>query len=151
MTKNVPSRYHPLQVTLHWLIVLLVFAAFILGTSMTRLPNDDAAKLTPLAIHMSIGILTLIVIVVRILARMKLPKPAYPRQAAPSSNGAGWRKRLWATAQAPSRIEAGFRSQSQFHAGRRGTPAYPELTLIFRRLNESPLSPPQRRRPIPRR
>lgn len=77
MTKNVPSRYHPLQVTLHWLIVLLVFAAFILGKSMTRLPNDDAAKLTPLAIHMSIGILTLIVIVVRIIARIKLPKPAY--------------------------------------------------------------------------
>jgi cytochrome b561 len=44
---------------------------------MSRLPNDDASKLVPLAIHMSIGILTLIVIVVRFIARMKLPKPTH--------------------------------------------------------------------------
>ena len=76
MQKNPPSRYHPLQVTLHWLTVILVFAALIVGKSMSRLPNDDA-KLAPLAIHMSIGILTLLVIVVRFITRMILPKPAH--------------------------------------------------------------------------
>ena len=74
--KNSPTRYHPLQVTLHWLIVVLVFAAFVIGKSMSGQPNDTA-KLAPLAIHMTIGILTLIVIVVRFVARMKLSKPAY--------------------------------------------------------------------------
>jgi len=43
---------------------------------MSGQPNDTA-KLAPLAIHMTIGILTLIVIVVRFVARMKLSKPAY--------------------------------------------------------------------------
>jgi len=76
MLKNSPTSYHPLQVTLHWLIVVLVFAAFVIGKSMSGQPNDTA-KLTPLAVHMGIGILTLIVIVVRFIARMKLPKPAH--------------------------------------------------------------------------
>lgn len=77
MSQTTPSRYHPLQVTFHWLTVILIFAAFIVGKSMSRLPNDDISKLTPLAIHMSLGILTLVVIVTRFITRMKLPKPAY--------------------------------------------------------------------------
>lgn len=77
MLQNAPSRYHPMQVALHWLIVILVFAAFVLGKFMSRLPNDDVAKLTPLAVHMGIGIFTLVVIVVRFISRMRLPKPAY--------------------------------------------------------------------------
>ena len=76
MLKNSPTRYHPLQVTLHWLIVVLIFAAFVIGKSVSGQPNETA-KLTPLALHMSIGILTLVVIVVRFIARMKLPKPAH--------------------------------------------------------------------------
>lgn len=76
MLKTSPTRYHPLQVTMHWLIVVLVFAAFVIGKSMSGQPNDTT-KLTPLALHMGIGILTLVVIVVRFIARMKLPKPAH--------------------------------------------------------------------------
>lgn len=76
MTQNSPKRYHPLMVTLHWLVVILVFALFIVGKSMSQLPND-AAKLTPLALHMSVGIITLLVIVFRFVMRMRLPKPAY--------------------------------------------------------------------------
>ncbi len=69
------KRYHPLQVTLHWLIAFLVFAAFIVGKNTSRLPNDDA-KLFPLALHMTLGILALIAMIVRFAARMKLPAPA---------------------------------------------------------------------------
>lgn len=76
ISQTIPSRYHPIQVTLHWLTVILVFAAMIVGKSMSRLPNDDA-KLTLLAIHMSIGILTLLVVIVRLIARQRLPKPAH--------------------------------------------------------------------------
>lgn len=70
------KRYHPLQVTLHWLVVLLVIAAFVMGKSMSGLPND-ANKLIPLALHMSVGLLTLAVIIVRFAARLKLPKPEH--------------------------------------------------------------------------
>jgi cytochrome b561 len=70
MTTNSPKRYHPLQVTLHWLVVILVFAAFVIGKSMSGQPNDDT-KLMPLALHMGIGIVTLLVIVVRFITRMR--------------------------------------------------------------------------------
>ncbi|MCB0101270.1 MAG: cytochrome b/b6 domain-containing protein [Anaerolineales bacterium] len=73
---NTPKRYHPVQVTLHWLVVLLVVAAFVIGKSMSGLSND-AGKLAPLALHMSVGIFTLVVIVTRFITRMKLPKPEH--------------------------------------------------------------------------
>lgn len=73
---NAPKRYHPVQVTLHWLVVFLVVAAFVMGKSMSGLPND-ANKLMPLALHMGVGFLTLVVIVTRFITRMKLPKPAH--------------------------------------------------------------------------
>lgn len=71
-----PKRYHPVQVTLHWLVVLLVVAAFVMGKFMSGLPNDTG-KLVPLALHMGVGIFTLVVIVTRFITRMKLPKPAH--------------------------------------------------------------------------
>ncbi|HQV95065.1 MAG TPA: cytochrome b [Anaerolineales bacterium] len=77
MSQSTPARYSPLMVTLHWLTAILVFAAFIVGKNMSRLPNHDASKLAPLAIHMMLGITMLVVIVVRFVARRKTPHPAY--------------------------------------------------------------------------
>ncbi len=76
MTENTPTRYHPVQVTFHWLVVVLVFAAFLIGKTMVGQPND-ADKLMPLALHMGLGIITMIVIVIRFVTRLKLPKPAH--------------------------------------------------------------------------
>ncbi|MFM8427712.1 MAG: cytochrome b, partial [Chloroflexota bacterium] len=73
---NAPKRYHPVQVTLHWLVVILVVAAFGMGKFMSGLPND-VNKLAPLALHMGVGIFTLVVIVTRFITRMKLPKPEH--------------------------------------------------------------------------
>ena len=73
---NAPKRYHPIQVTLHWLVVFLVAAAFVMGKSMSGLPND-ANKLAPLALHMGVGIFTMLVIIARFITRMKLPKPEH--------------------------------------------------------------------------
>ncbi|MBI3169669.1 MAG: cytochrome b [Chloroflexi bacterium] len=76
MTQNSPKRYHPLQVTLHWLTVVLVFAAFIFGKYSSFLPND-ANEIAPLRIHMLLGITLLLVIIVRFITRMKIPRPTY--------------------------------------------------------------------------
>ncbi len=76
MSKNTPSRYHPLQVGLHWLVVLLIFSAFVLGKIMSQLPNEPA-KITLLAIHMTLGIVTLLAVIVRFIARFRLPQPAH--------------------------------------------------------------------------
>ena len=75
MSNNRNLRYHPLLVSLHWLVVILIFAAFLLGKSMSGLPNDPA-KISLLALHMLLGLTTLIVIVLRVIARFRLPRPA---------------------------------------------------------------------------
>ncbi len=76
MPKTLPTRYHPFLVSLHWLTVLLVFAAFGLGKLMSGQPND-ATKIPLLAAHMALGLVTLVVIVGRFIVRLRLPKPAH--------------------------------------------------------------------------
>ena len=71
MSKVIPARYHPLQVSFHWLVVVLLFAAFILGKYMSGLPND-AAKIVPIGVHMILGFVTLFVIIARFIARLRL-------------------------------------------------------------------------------
>ena len=75
MSKAPSARYHPLQVSFHWLVVVLLFAAFILGKYISGLPND-AAKIAPIGIHMILGFVTLFVMIARFVARLRLPKPA---------------------------------------------------------------------------
>ena len=74
MSKNTNARYHPLQVSLHWLVVILIFATFLLGKYMSGIPNESE-KIPLLEIHMSLGFVTLVVIVVRFIARLRLPRP----------------------------------------------------------------------------
>lgn len=87
MPKNLPTRYHPVQVSLHWLTAILVFAAFGLGKIMSGQPNE-AAKIPLLAAHMALGLTTLLVIVVRFITRLRLTKPAH------ASAGNIWLDRL---------------------------------------------------------
>lgn len=75
MLKDISVRYHPLQVSFHWLVVALLVAMFILGKYMSGLPNDTG-KLLPLGIHIALGVITLIVILARLIARFRLPQPA---------------------------------------------------------------------------
>lgn len=76
MLKNEPDRYHPLQVTFHWLVVLLLLALFVVGKNMAWLPNDTG-KLVSLGIHITLGLITLVVLVARLVARLRLPQPAH--------------------------------------------------------------------------
>ena len=41
MSKNTNARYHPVQVSLHWLVVILIFATFLLGKYMSGIPNES--------------------------------------------------------------------------------------------------------------
>jgi cytochrome b561 len=75
MLKDLPTRYHPLQVSFHWLVVALLLAMFLLGKYMSGLPNDTE-KLLPLGIHITLGLITLIILVARFIARFRLPQPA---------------------------------------------------------------------------
>jgi len=75
MAKKSTVRYQPLQVSLHWLTVVLLFAAFVLGKYTRGIPNAEVGKVAPMSVHMALGIITLVVIIVRFIARTRLPKP----------------------------------------------------------------------------
>lgn len=72
------SRYHPALVALHWLLALLIIAALIAGsTLLATTPNSDPAKLTSLAMHMSLGIGILVLMIIRLIVRLATRKPPH--------------------------------------------------------------------------
>jgi cytochrome b561 len=79
-TVDTPKHYHPLLVTLHWLIVLLVFTNLYLGLFVLepQLRGGGAFRIPDsiLAVHMGVGIAILVLIVVRFFVRTGTKKPA---------------------------------------------------------------------------
>src|SRR5690348_5990508 len=70
------TRYHPLLVTLHWLLAGLILAALILGYfALAAMPNADPAKIKVLALHMSGGMAILALMVVRFIVRVCTRRP----------------------------------------------------------------------------
>ena len=71
------SRYHPLLVTLHWLLAVLIIAALALGALvMAKLPNTDPMKYEALRSHMAGGGLILALMLVRLLVRTRSAHPS---------------------------------------------------------------------------
>ena len=71
-----PSRYHPVMVSLHWLLALLI--AFSLGMgilSLKDIPNSSPDKILALRVHLIAGILILALILARFTARFLTPRP----------------------------------------------------------------------------
>ena len=71
------SRYHPLLVTLHWLLAVPIVAMLCVGfLLLAEMPNDDPQKIGVLLIHMSVGMAILALMVVRLVVRWRTSKPA---------------------------------------------------------------------------
>ena len=71
------SRYHPLLVTLHWLLAILIIAALALGFfGLAATPNADPRKIDILRVHMAGGMVILALMVVRFVVRMRTSRPA---------------------------------------------------------------------------
>jgi len=74
------KRFRPLWLTLHWLMALLVFGTFGIGlSSLANKPNSEA-KIIPLAVHMTLGIVILLIVLARYVMRILVYPP--PRRAA---------------------------------------------------------------------
>jgi cytochrome b561 len=72
-----PSRYHPLLVTLHWLLAVLIIAALALGAlAMAPMPNTDPMKIDALRHHMVGGGLIVTLMLVRLAVRTRTSRPA---------------------------------------------------------------------------
>jgi len=71
------SRYHPLLVTLHWLLAVLIVAALAVGFfGLAAMSNADPRKMAVLHLHMAGGMLILALMVVRLVVRLRTSPPA---------------------------------------------------------------------------
>ncbi len=78
---DTPKRYHPILVTLHWLIALLVFTDLYIGYFYIRpiiLSGGGGVRGTDaiLQIHMAAGVAILVLLVIRFIIRLATRKPA---------------------------------------------------------------------------
>jgi cytochrome b561 len=78
------SRYHPLLVTLHWLlavalVAMLATAFFMLGAT----PNADPAKIAILRLHMIAGVVILNLMIVRLVVRLTTVQPTKAAAGSP--------------------------------------------------------------------
>lgn len=72
-----PSRYNAVAIFLHWVIALLVLFMIGLGLYMDHVPVSDPGPLHQL--HKSVGIVTMLLIVVRVIWRLTHKAPALPK------------------------------------------------------------------------
>lgn len=71
---NKPNTYHPLQVTLHWIIAIMIISNVILA----GMAEEDGQILgfPVINVHMVMGITILLLMLVRLVTRFRLPRPA---------------------------------------------------------------------------
>ena len=74
---NVP-RYSNIAIVLHWAIAALVVTLVVLGFYMTGLPRNTADRAYFVNLHKSLGVLTLVLVVVRAGWRLSHKPPPLP-------------------------------------------------------------------------
>ncbi len=72
------KRYHPILVTLHWLLAALIIGGLVMGGQvLAKTANSDPAKMLSLKMHMSIGLIILVLMVARLGVRLITKKPPH--------------------------------------------------------------------------
>jgi cytochrome b561 len=85
------SRYHPLLVTLHWILAVLIIAALALGALvMVKIPNNDPMKLEALRSHMGGGVAILLLMLARLFIRTRTRRPAAASTGNPALDWLAW-------------------------------------------------------------
>src|SRR5450830_1151522 len=74
------ERYTKPAILLHWLVALLIIAAFALGLTMVNIPGLTPTKLKYFSWHKWLGITILGIACLRLLWRLSHPAPSYPLQ-----------------------------------------------------------------------
>lgn len=72
------QRYTNTAILLHWLMALLIVAAFLLGLTMVDIPGLTPTKLKYFSWHKWLGITVLALACLRLLWRLTHQAPAYP-------------------------------------------------------------------------
>ncbi len=73
-------RYGPVSILLHWTIALLILVQIGLGWYMNEvLPDHSPAQASILALHISVGLTILLLVLIRIGVRLAHPAPPLPQ------------------------------------------------------------------------
>ncbi len=80
MSKETPKRYHPIYAALHWVMAALVIFNLLAGMFLVNPMPDTPAKIGPLSLHAFTGMLIALLLVVRLIARYALARPAPSRE-----------------------------------------------------------------------
>jgi len=78
------TRYHPLLVTLHWVVAILIIGNLAAGKLLLDgLADGDAAKLEVLRLHMLGGLVVLLLLVGRLAVRFATARPGPAHESKP--------------------------------------------------------------------
>ena len=86
---NSPTRYGAIAQSFHWFAVALVILAWVLGVSDELLPRGTA-RATGLYIHITAGLLVIVLTVMRLLYRTADPSPSAANTEFRNGALAGW-------------------------------------------------------------
>lgn len=74
---NTDTSYGVVAKSLHWVVALLIIAAWIVGFYAADLPNTDASKRTLFDLHKSVGMLILMLVTIRLSWRLYDGSPKF--------------------------------------------------------------------------
>lgn len=81
------KRYHPLLVSLHWIMALMIFMALVVGGPMLAdIPNSSPDKAGAMAGHMIWGLVVGVLLLARLITRFTTRKPPAADTGKPSLN-----------------------------------------------------------------
>ena len=72
------TRYTKTAMALHWLMAILIIAAFLLGITMTDIPGITPTKLKYYSWHKWLGVTVLLLAFIRLAWRFTHTAPPYP-------------------------------------------------------------------------
>lgn len=84
MTATKTRKYSLVAIILHWLIAAAILALFVIGVTMTNLPNEQIARKFELyQLHKSLGVTVLLLSVLRLAWRLSHRPPPLPTNLKP--------------------------------------------------------------------
>jgi len=84
MSRMLASRYQPALVALHWLLALMIIGLLCVGFFvLAQMPNSDPRKLNILVLHMSGGMLVLVLMILRLIIRTWTARPSAATTGSP--------------------------------------------------------------------
>ena len=78
------KRYHPALVSLHWLVAILIFTTLLFaGEEGEGGMSFSIGGLSPIGIHMILGITTLVLLTIRLFVRWLTKRPNWASTGTP--------------------------------------------------------------------